>query len=130
LPPSAARWGWAAALAACMAAAGFASVASGLDVNWDLKNYHYYDAFAFLEGRLAWYVAPAQLQTYHNPLADLVFYWLVREIPSPRIIAFAMALPAGLAAFLLLRMLAALFPPPARGRWLWIAGAFAIGITG
>jgi len=130
LPPSAARWGWAAALAACMAAAGFASVASGLDVNWDLKNYHYYDAFAFLEGRLAWDVAPAQIQTYHNPLADLVFYWLVREIPSPRIIAFAMALPAGLAAFLLLRMLAALFPPPARGRWLWIAAAFAIGVTG
>ena len=113
-----------------MAAAGFASVAAGLDVNWDLKNYHYYDAFAFLEGRLGWDVAPAQIQTYHNPLLDLAFYALVREIPSPRIIAFAMALPAGIAGFFLLRMLAALFPAGRPLRWLWIAAAFAIGMTG
>ena len=130
MPPRAARWAWAAALAACVAAAGLASVLSGLDVNWDLKNYHYYDAFAFHEGRLAWDVAPAQIQTYHNPLLDLAFYALVREIPSPRIIAFAMALPAGIAGFLLLRMLAALFPHATPLRWLWIAAAFAIGMTG
>lgn len=130
MPGAAARWAWAATLAACIAGAGFASVACGLDVNWDLKNYHYYDAFAFLEGRLAWDVAPAQIQTYHNPLADLAFYALVREIPSPRIIAFVMALPAGVAAFLLLRMLVALFPAEVAGRWLWIASAFTVGVTG
>ncbi|HEX4779959.1 MAG TPA: hypothetical protein VH301_04350, partial [Usitatibacter sp.] len=124
------RWAWPIALAACVLAAGFASVAAGLDVNWDLKNYHYYDPFAFLEGRIGWDIAPAQIQTYHNPLLDLAFYVLVREIASPRIVAFAMALPAGVAAFLLLRMLAALFPRTMPGRWLWIGLAFAIGITG
>ena len=113
-----------------MAAAGFASVLAGLDVNWDLKNYHYYDAFAFSEGRIGWDVAPAQIQTFHNPLLDLAFYTLVREIPSPRIIAFAMALPAGIAGFLLLRMLAVLFPAGRPLRWLLIAAAFAIGMTG
>lgn len=130
MPPAAARWAWAAALAACVATAGWLSVAAGLDVNWDLKNYHYYDPFAFLEGRIAWDVAPAQIQTYHNPLADLAFYTLVREIPSPRIVAAAMALPAGIAAFLLLRMLVALFPAGTAGRWAWIAAAFAVGMTG
>ncbi len=118
------------ALVACLIAAGLLSVATGLDVNWDLKNYHYYDAYAYLTGRLGWDVAPAQVQTYHNPLLDLGFYALVQEIPSPRIIAFVMAMPAGIAAFFLLRMLAALFAPAMAGRALWIAAAFAIGVTG
>jgi hypothetical protein len=126
----AARWAWPFGFVACIVAAGLLSVATGLDVNWDLRNYHYYDAYAFLTGRLGWDVAPAQIQTYHNPLLDLVFYALVQEIPSPRIIAFAMALPAGIAAFFLLRMLAALFPAQVEGRALWIAAAFAIGVTG
>ncbi|HEY2629185.1 MAG TPA: hypothetical protein VGI57_08650 [Usitatibacter sp.] len=126
----AARWAWPAALVACLLAAGLLSVATGLDVNWDLKNYHYYDAYSYLTGRLDWDVAPAQIQTYHNPLLDLGFYALVREIPSPRVIAFAMAMPAGIAAFFLLRMLAALFPPASQARALNIAAAFAIGVTG
>ncbi|HLX25233.1 MAG TPA: hypothetical protein VKR38_17925 [Usitatibacter sp.] len=125
-----ARWTWPAAFVACIFAAGLLSVAMGLDVNWDLRNYHYYDAYAFLTGRLGWDIAPAQIQTYHNPLLDLVFYALVQEIPSPRVIAFAMAMPAGIAAVFLLRMLAALFPPAVEGRALWIAAAFAIGVTG
>ena len=124
------RWAWPAALVACLAAAGMLSVATGLDANWDLKNYHAYDAYAFLNDRLTWDAAPAQIQTFHNPLADLGFHALVARIASPRIIAFAMAMPAGIAAFLLLRMLVALFPAAMQGRWGWIAAAFAIGTTG
>ncbi|HEX7559968.1 MAG TPA: hypothetical protein VF386_12265 [Usitatibacter sp.] len=125
-----ARWRWPFALAACVAAAGFASVASRLDVNWDLKNYHLYNAYAFLNGRLGWDIAPAQLQTYHNPLLDLPFYYLVQAIPSPRVIAFVMASTAGVAAFCLLRILAALFPKGFEDRALWIALAFIAGMTG
>jgi hypothetical protein len=128
--PAAARWAWPLALAACLVAAGFASVASRLDVNWDLRNYHLYNAYAFLNGRLGWDIAPAQLQTYYNPLLDLPFYLLVREIPSPRVIAFAMASTTGVAAFCLLRILAALFPKGAEDRALWIALAFIAGMTG
>jgi len=101
-----------------------------LDVNWDLKNYHYYDAFAFLEGRLAWDVAPAQIQTYHNPLGDLPFYWLVQNVPSPRIIAAVMAIPAGVAAFFLLRLAVGFFPAGIADRALWAGAAFVIGATG
>ncbi len=125
-----ARWRWPLALAACLAAAGFASVANRLDVNWDLKNYHFYNAYAFLNGRLGWDIAPAQLQTYHNPLLDLPFYYLVQEIPSPRVIAFVMASTTGVAAFCLLRILAALFPRGIEDRALWIGLAFIAGMTG
>jgi hypothetical protein len=125
-----ARWSWPFALLACVFAAGLASVASRLDVNWDLKNYHFYDAYAFLTGRLGWDIAPAQLQTYHNPLLDLPFYYLVQEIPSPRVIAFLMASTTGVAAFCLLRILTALFPKGIEDRALWIALAFVAGVTG
>ena len=124
------RWQWASALAACVLAAGFESVRLGLDVNWDLRNYHYYDAYAFLTGRLGWDLVPAQVQTFHNPLPDLPFYAMVQAIPSPRVIAFLMAVPAGIAAFLLLRLLARLFPEDMPDRAWWIVAAFAIGVTG
>ena len=126
----AARWKWPFALLACVAAAGLASVATRIDVNWDLKNYHFYNAYAFVNGRLGWDIAPAQLQTYHNPLLDLPFYYLVQEIPSPRVIAFLMASTTGVAAFCLLRILAALFPKGIEDRAWWIALAFIAGMTG
>ncbi len=125
-----ARWRWPLALAACLAAAGLYSVHARLDVNWDLKNYHFYNAYAFLTGRLGWDIAPAQLQSYYNPLLDIPFYWLVQAIPSPRIIAFVMGSTAGVAALMLLRILVALFPAGTRDRALWIAAAFAMGVTG
>jgi hypothetical protein len=131
LQAAAARWKWPLALAGCLGAAGLMSVRSRLDVNWDLKNYHFYNAYAFLNGRLGWDIAPAQIQSYYNPLLDLPFYYLVEAIASPRIIAFIMGATAGVAAFALLRMLAALFPKgEVEDRGLWIALAFAAGVTG
>ena len=125
------RWTWPATLAICVFAAGAASVLQRLDVNWDLKNYHYYNAYAFLHGRLAWDVAPAQLQTYYNPFLDLPFYFVVNAIPSPRVTAFAMGATTGIAAFFLLRILVVLFPKgKVEDRLLWIALSFAVGVSG
>jgi hypothetical protein len=61
---------------------GLLSLYLGRDINWDLKNYHYYNAYAFLENRLNFDIAPAQLQTYLNPLGDLPFYWMTKYFPS------------------------------------------------
>ncbi|HSM62427.1 MAG TPA: hypothetical protein VK833_00670, partial [Gillisia sp.] len=58
---------------------GLISLFLGKDINWDLRNYHYYNAYAFLENRLDFDIAPAQLQTFINPLADLPFYWLTKH---------------------------------------------------
>ncbi len=125
-------WLWPGVFLACVAGAGARSVALGKDIGWDLKNYHWYDVFAWLNGRLGFDVAPAQLQTYHYPLADLPFYGLVHAIAEPRIVAFLMALPVAVAAFFLLRTLALLFPfdrSRANGV-LWIGAATVIGLTG
>lgn len=126
------RGSWPAVFAACIVAAGLRSILLGKDGNWDLKNYHWYNAWALLNGRIGVDIAPAQLQTWHSPLADLPFYWLATTVAEPRWIAFWMALPAAIAAFFLLRLLAVLFPfdrARANGA-LWIAAAAAIGITG
>ena len=126
------RWLWPGVLAACVLAAGLRSLALGKDTNWDLKNYHYYNAWAFLHDRLGFDVAPAQLQTYHYPFVELPFYWLVNSLADPRAVSFLMAVPTGVAAFFLLRMLALLFPfdrDRANGA-LWIGAAMLVGLTG
>jgi hypothetical protein len=70
------------------------------DANWDLQNYHFYDPWAWLTGRLLdWDIAAAQLQTFHNPLPDVPFYALVAADADPRVITLWLALPTGLAAY-------------------------------
>src|SRR6266567_2270327 len=100
------------------------------DVNWDLQNYHFYNAWAFVHQRLGWDLGPAQLQTYHNPLLDLPFYAMVAADWPPRLISFVMGLPAGIGAFFLGKILLVLFEnTPRRERWLYAAIAFLIGMT-
>lgn len=123
---------WPSILAACVIVAGAVSVALGKDASWDLRNYHWYNAWALLNDRLGHDIAPAQLQTYHNPLADLPFYALVQSLGEPRAVAFAMGLWVALGAFFLLRILFLLFPfdrDRANGA-LWIAASALIGLTG
>ncbi|MFH1011410.1 MAG: hypothetical protein V1784_09295 [bacterium] len=59
---------------------GILSVSTGRDNNWDLRNYHYYNPYAFLHGRLGFDYAPAQLQSFLNPTQDLLFYSLVTHL--------------------------------------------------
>ena len=53
----------------------------GKDNNWDLRNYHYYIPYAFLNDRMGFDYAPALLQTYLNPTTDLMFYFFVKWFP-------------------------------------------------
>ena len=100
------------------------------DVNWDLQNYHFYNGWAFVHGRLGWDLAPAQIQTFHNPLLDLPFYRMVAADWPPRLISFAIALPAGVGAFFLAKILLLLFRDlPGRQRWGYPILAFAVGVT-
>lgn len=55
-----------------------ASVLIGMDANWDLRNYHLYNVHAWL-GERSSDIAPAQIQTWHNPLLDVPLYLLVRS---------------------------------------------------
>jgi hypothetical protein len=68
----------------CLAAAGSAwlSVRFGQDISWDLRNYHYYAGFAFLHKPLDYDFAPAQVQTFFNPLQHVLTYFLLTSLPS------------------------------------------------
>jgi hypothetical protein len=124
------RAAWPLAFAACVVAAGAASLLLGQDANWDLRNYHYYNAWALLNRRWEIDLAPAQVQTFFNPLADLPFYFLSTNLPA-RGVAFVMALPMAVSAFFLARIAALLFAQPdGAQRWVPIAAAVAIGVTG
>lgn len=79
---------------------GFWSISIGPDNSWDFRNYHYYNAYSFLEGRLTFDFAPAQLQTYFNPLLDLIFYSLTK-ILKPIYVGFVMGGIHGINFFLI-----------------------------
>ena len=78
LPPSGPARGLALGLlAAAPFLAGLLGVVLGQDVNWDLRNYHWYNAYAFLNGRYdGGDFMPSQTQFFFNPLLDVPFYLL------------------------------------------------------
>lgn len=80
---------------------GLASLLLGADRNFDLLNYHLYNAFAFLNGRLDLDLAPAGFQSYFNPLLDLLYYALALHWPA-RLVGFTMGALHGLNFVLLL----------------------------
>jgi hypothetical protein len=67
----------------------------GQDVNWDLRNYHYFDPYWLLVNHMK-DILPAQLQTYYSPFLDVPFYVSVNHL-SPRLIAFLIAVVQGTA---------------------------------
>jgi hypothetical protein len=118
-------------LALACAVAAVVSLAQGQDANWDLANYHLYNPWAWLNGRYGFDLAPAQVQTFHNPLVDVPFYAMVAADWHPRAIAVALALPAGIAAFALGKTVPLLFRDcDASVRRVAIAAALLIGLTG
>ncbi|MBD0273602.1 MAG: hypothetical protein ICV73_16955 [Acetobacteraceae bacterium] len=88
----------------CWALAAVAALAFGRDANWDLRNYHYYNAYALLEGRWDVDLAPAGGHTFLHPGLDLPFYLATRSPLNawPRLVAALQAGYLGLLAFLVL----------------------------
>ena len=74
---------------------GLLAIYLGQDANWDLRNYHFYNPYAFLHGRLGFDIAPAQTPTYYNPLLHVPFYYLVSYLP-PRAVGFVLGALQGL----------------------------------
>ncbi|MDQ1817502.1 hypothetical protein RBA41_29770 [Massilia sp. CCM 9210] len=81
--------------------AGLVSMSLGQDANWDLRNYHWYNPYAFLNGKIGFDLNPGQFQSYFNPTIDLLYYGLATHFPT-RVTAFAMGYLHGLNYVLLL----------------------------
>ena len=91
----------------------------GQDANWDLRNYHWYNAYAFVTGRY-----------FYNPTLDVPFYLLATHVPA-RVAGFVLGAAQGL-NFVLLFMLAhvSLIIPNPRHKVLACAALAAIGMLG
>ena len=74
---------------------GTYSVILGQENGSDLRYYHYYVAYAFLHHRVGFDYAPAQLQSYLNPLLFVPFYFLANHLP-PVVTGFLMGAWHGL----------------------------------
>jgi hypothetical protein len=68
---------WPLVLLACLAIGATLSVHMGQDASWDLRNYHLYNAWAWLNGREQVDVAAASLQSFFNPVLDVPYYLLM-----------------------------------------------------
>lgn len=66
---------------------GAIAVSFGQDCNWDLRNYHFYNVFAWFSGRYAFDFAPGYLCSYYNPTLFV-----------PRVLAMQYLSPVMLAA--------------------------------
>ena len=102
----------------------------GQDANWDLRNYHWYNAYAFLNDRYALDLLPSQTPFFYNPLLDIPFYLLATHVPA-RVAGFCLGAVQGL-NFILLFMLAhaALIIPNPRQKVVVCGGLALLGMLG
>ncbi|MGD0099325.1 MAG: hypothetical protein ABSC60_03150 [Acidobacteriota bacterium] len=65
-----------------MGLSAWAAVHLGQDVSWDVQNYHFYAGYAFLHKPFLFDFAPAQVQSFFNPLLHLVSYLLLEHVQA------------------------------------------------
>jgi hypothetical protein len=111
-------------------AIGFCVLWLGQDASWDLRNYHFYNPFAYLTGRMGHDIAVAQVATYYNPLMYLPFYYAVSALP-PKAVGFTLGLISGLNIFLLYAMARRVIHLKRTAKTAWFSLATAlVGMLG
>ena len=105
---------------------GLASMLLGQDSNWDLRNYHLYNAYAVLNGRVGFDLAPAAFQSYFNPTLD-IFYHLLNGALPPRLAGFVLGALQGLNFIVLAAIARRLLGGQRQRLALLLAGAGMLG---
>lgn len=102
----------------------------GQDANWDLRNYHWYNAYAFLKERYGFDLFPSQTPFFYNPLLDVPFFLLAQHT-SARLAAFLLGTAQGLNVILLFMLAhATLHKENARQKIGACAGLATLGVLG
>lgn len=109
---------------------GLLALALGQDANWDLRNYHWYNAYAFVNGRYGLDLLPSQTPYFYNPTLDVPFFLLASTV-SAKVAAFILGSVQGL-NFVLLFMLAyaVLVIQNSRHKVIVAAALAALGMVG
>ena len=84
VPPSPARIrliGWLLAFAALPLFAVW-TIVYGKEAGWDFQNYHWYDPYSLLAGRLGFDIAVAHHATYYNPFLDVPLFLIGTHFPA------------------------------------------------
>ena len=80
---------------------GILSIYLGFDINFDMRNYHLYNPYAFLTGRIGYDIMPASIMSYYNPLLDCFYYFMIRYFNNyPAFTAFIFGISYGLLCFI------------------------------
>ncbi len=118
------------ALAVAPVAFGILALALGQDANWDLRNYHFYNAYAFVNNRYAMDLLPSQTPFFYNPLMDVPFFELATHAPA-RVAGFALGFAQGL-NFILLFIIAhaVLIVPNPRHKVIVCTALATLGMLG
>jgi hypothetical protein len=101
------------------------SLRLGQPSDWDTLNYHLYNPFAWIHGRVGSDLAPAGFQSYFNPLVDVPFYLLWAHAPAP-LAGLIFGAVHGLAGVLVFAIAHRVLPSATRAPlWLAIAGVLS-----
>jgi hypothetical protein len=104
---------------------GAGSVWLGQDLNFDLLSYHYYNGYAFVEGRLDRDIAPTGWHTYISPAMDALSYVGMVALP-PRVFGFLFGALHGLNVALVYLLALALLSPGKPRQLRFLAGLAAL----
>jgi hypothetical protein len=122
-----------AVVLACLAAGATATLWLGQDANFDLGNYHFYNAYALLDGRGGLDLAAAGSQSWINPLLDVPYGWLALGPLAhyPRILAAVMGLWYGALIAAVVALSTLLYRGwPGTTRWVATVAATLLAVTG
>jgi hypothetical protein len=100
---------------------------SGQDANWDVRNYHLYNPFMFLDDRFERDVHVAGVQTFLNPILHLPFYFAIKFEVPPIVYGLALSGVHGVLLFLVHRITTLILA--AHGSLLATAGGALAAIT-
>ncbi len=106
------------------------AVGHGQTASWDLRNYHLYSPWAWLHGRAALDVIPAQVQSYFNPLLHVPIWWGTTKL-HPMLFTFVLGLIQAANAIPLFIIALRLLPhSPQSGRLALAFACTVVGVTG
>ncbi len=101
------------------------------DFRWDFANYHYYNAFAFLNDRLNYDIVPASINTFFNPLIELPLYFFISHFNENLPLIFALqGVWAGLLIFVFYQICRLFFDVTQIKNYVWVVLTLVIAVSG
>jgi hypothetical protein len=85
---------WPLTAAVCFGFGGLALLL-GMDASWDLRNYHYYNGWAFLNGLVGRDLLVSQIPSFFNPTLDAAYVVLAEALPA-KVVGFLLGVIHGL----------------------------------